>query len=72
MRAKDPYQFPEGTFVRSVRSNLVYKIIRHRNGMSDLLNIKSGFMEKWNSYNNQHFISADFVSLGVQTLYYAN
>lgn len=73
MRAKDPYRFSEGSYVRSVWSGMVYKVSKHKNnGMTDMLNLCTGALEKWNSCNNQHFIPADYVSLGVKFILYAN
>ena len=72
MGAKDPYQFPEGSFIRCVWSNFIYKVVKHKNGITDMLCLVTGVTSPWNSYNNQMFIPADFVPLGVQTLSYAN
>lgn len=72
MRAQDPYKFSEGAVVRCVYSNFLYQVVKHKNGMTDMLCFVTGIISPWNSYNNQMFIPADFVSLGVQTLCYAN
>lgn len=72
MRAQDPYKFSEGTYVRCVWSNFVYKIVKHKNGMTDMLCLITGTISPWNSYNNQMFIAADFVSLPILSLGYAN
>ena len=59
------YHFSEGSVVRSVYTNLVYRVSKHRNGMTDLTTL-SGTTEQWNSCNNQHFIFADYISPAIR------
>lgn len=66
IRASDPCAFPEGSFVRSKFSGLVYQITKHfKNGMCNMYRLDIRANENWNACNNQHFIPADYISLGV-------
>lgn len=67
--AKNLCAFPEGSLVRSKFSGKVYEVIKHlRNGMCNVYCLDIGSNESWNDCNNQHFIPADYVSLGVRSL----
>ena len=69
MEAKNLYLFKEGEFVRSKFSHRTYRILHHyKNGISFLHCIETGVAEYWNAYNNAHFISADYISLGTMSL----
>ena len=69
IKAKDPCNFPEGSFVRSKFSGKVYQITKHfKNGMCNMYRLDIRANENWNACNNQHFISADFISLGIRTM----
>ena len=69
--AKNPCDFPEGSFIMSVYTGKVYQITRHyTNGMCNLLQPNSRCNENWNACNNAHFISLG-ISLGVESLLYA-
>lgn len=69
IRAKDPCYFPEGSLVRSKFSGNVYIITKHfKNGMCNMYRPDVRANENWNACNNQHFIPADYVSLGVRSL----
>lgn len=66
---KNLWEFSEGSFVRSVYSGIVYQVIRHtKNGMCAVKRLDINIEECWNAFNNRHFISADYVSLGVRSL----
>ena len=69
IRAKNPCDFPEGSLVRSKFSGKVYQITKHfKNGMCNMYRPDIRANENWNACNNQHFIPADYVSLGVKSL----
>lgn len=68
IRAKDPAYFPEGSLIRSKFTGIPYRVISHKKGMSNLQELIYGRVEQWNSYNNQHFIPADYVSLSIISL----
>lgn len=68
--AKNPCEFPEGSFIRSKFSGIVYQITKHfKNGISNLYRPDIRANEKWNSCNNKHFIPLDCISLGVMSLW---
>ena len=68
-RPKNLIDLPEGSVVRSIYSNKVYVITKHfTNGMCNLLQPDRCANENWNACNNQHFIPADFVNLGILCL----
>lgn len=49
--------FGDGDIIQSIYSGIIYKIIsRDKNGMAELLNLRTGQIEDWNAYNNSHFI----------------
>ena len=51
------YVFRNGAIIHSVFSEINYKVISHdKNGMAELLNLRTGQIEDWNAYNNSHFI----------------
>lgn len=69
IRAKNLCDFPEGSFVRSKYSGLVYRVVKHlKNGTCNIYCLDMRTDESWNASNNQHFIPADYVSLGVKSL----
>lgn len=69
VRPRNPIDFPEGSVVRSVYSNKVYVITQHyKNGMCNMYRPDAKSNENWNACNNQHFIPADYVSLGVLSI----
>ena len=66
---KNPSDFPEGSIVRSIYSGKIYIITKHySNGMCNMMQPATRCNENWNACNNQHFIPADYVSLGVRSL----
>lgn len=66
---RNPIDFAEGSVLRNVYSNKVYILTQHyKKGMCDLYCPDLRSHENWNSCNNQHFIPADYVSLGVRSL----
>lgn len=66
---RNPCEFPEGSVIRSIYSGKVYVITKHfRNGMCNMYRPDIRANENWNACNNQHFIPADYVSLGVRSL----
>lgn len=72
MRPRNPIDFPEGSVIRSVYSGRVYVITKHfKNGMCNMYRPDIRANENWNACNNQHFIPADYVSLTVKSLLYA-
>lgn len=67
--ARNPIEFKEGEVIRSVYDGELYRVEKfYGNGMVLLYNINCRANENWNSCNNQHFIPADYVSLGVRSL----
>lgn len=72
IQSKNPWDFPEGSLIRSKFSGKTYEIVRHlKNGMSIMHCVDDTADEVWNACNNRHFIPADYVSLGVKSLLYA-
>ena len=52
---KNPIEFPEGTFIRSVYTGKIYQITKHfPNGMCNLC-LNGIHNENWNTCNNAHF-----------------
>lgn len=69
MGAKNPCDFPEGSWVRSKFSGKVYVITKHfKNGMCNMYRPDIRSNENLNACNNRHYIPADYVSLSVRSL----